>query len=141
MQFLFYLNYCSKQGFDWQAHLKFSLASFSWSCSSLSVFALHPLYLRVEALSENLPETIKVVSLAFHLILSNMILEDIFFIICWQFLANYFLSFQLKFYPLLFVVNTLPFLSFPFFFWQKEIQEAREQLDGKVVIFSDSSTS
>jgi hypothetical protein len=32
--------------------------------------------------------------------------------------------------------------SFPFlFFWQKEIQEAREQLDGKVVIFSDSSTS
>ncbi|KAJ6778942.1 hypothetical protein OIU74_002680 [Salix koriyanagi] len=46
----------------------------SYPYSSLSVFALHPLYLRVEALSENLPETIK-----------------------------------------------------------KEIQEAREQLDGKVV--------
>ncbi|KAB5519258.1 hypothetical protein DKX38_023577 [Salix brachista] len=31
----------------------------SYPYSSLSVFALHPLYLRVEALSENLPETIK----------------------------------------------------------------------------------
>ena len=29
-------------------------------CSSLSVFALHPLYLRVQALSENIPQDIKV---------------------------------------------------------------------------------
>jgi len=32
----------------------------SWIGSSLSVFALHPLYLRVQALSQNIPEDIKV---------------------------------------------------------------------------------
>lgn len=35
-------------------------APLSMACSSLSVFALHPLYLRVQALSENISEDIKV---------------------------------------------------------------------------------
>lgn len=41
--------------------LFFPLLDFCFSCSSLSVFALHPLYLRVQALSERLPEEIKVI--------------------------------------------------------------------------------
>lgn len=33
---------------------------FLWLCSSLSVFALHPLYLRVQALSDKISEDVKV---------------------------------------------------------------------------------
>lgn len=48
-------------------------------CSSLSVFALHPLYLRVEAISANIPEDIKVLILVFimlHLCIKHLFLLD-----------------------------------------------------------------
>lgn len=67
-----------------------------WQCSSLSVFALHPLYLRVEAISENIPEHIKVFILVFimlclyikHLFLLDQLNSEnpIFYVL---YLSNY----------------------------------------------------
>lgn len=90
---------------------------FSWlmQCSSLSVFALHPLYLRVEAISENIPEDIKVFSLVFIML---HLCKTPFFVGSAE---------QWKFH--FYILNLCDYFSTHS---QQEIREARVQLDKKV---------
>ena len=95
----------------------------SWMGSSLSVFALHPLYLRVQALSRNIPEDIKV---PFNLPCNMSI--------------NIYMAIHLL--NILRVKSTLFLGSQCWFFLfmklQKEILQEKERLDGKVIQSSES---